>query len=565
MKGNDQNKLEDVARSSEKIKISESSFLNEKDLKEEEGKNGLIEAIREQVYPCMVSIQTTDGSIATGFFQTRQWLVSNAHLIPDIETLIEASFSDFEMNHIDFGLLSAERVFHRPNNDISPDIVMVKNFELRNKYLEMGNIGDENFEEECIFYPYYDRGSKIEHLTLYSKSNECPIIYECKENIPKPGCSGSPVIKAKRLNGNWKFQAIGIVYARQRFAEITGSKLLYTIPVDKELSQIEDIISFEARASESKQKAKEYEKKDIQKAKHYGFESQLFNEHALRGFRQFLKGKTELNINVPYELEKLYGKNILDIQGSALYEGIHNRFKRAGVEEEPVGLEELTRDLYKLLEQIARKDLLFSNPENFQPEDEFIRTKYFRIDVIKNQRQELVFDVQDNVGKGIHIDKQPVSSKFATAKMLFQDIKKITGRDLVAAFMNGKEKNNRFTNQTKEQLLIVLNEKKKRKEKRKQEQEKEKSILPGWRLYCGKHGNLNSRSFDQQQKAKRAQSSFCCGQGEIRRESFGDSSNELSDFETFLSKLLNEDSFEENSAKHETKLNSVKKKVKGPA
>jgi len=69
----------------------------------------LREAINQDIFPCIVSIITDRGIIGIGFFQSPEWLISNAHVLPTFQHVMRARLENGRIN----SELNAKRSFHR--------------------------------------------------------------------------------------------------------------------------------------------------------------------------------------------------------------------------------------------------------------------------------------------------------------------------------------------------------------------------------------------------------------------------------------------------------------------
>lgn len=224
-------------------------------------RNGFYEALSEQVLPQLVRLQTPQG-VGSGFFQHTNWLVSNAHVIPDAKNLSETRIIDFQGQSL---RLNAELAFHRPfNKDNAPDIVIAKTGS-RNasntRGLPVDFNGDEATKKTLKFYLYFDPTQEeltpvvsfLEDDSL-SEPSTYPMIYASQDGSEPPfGSSGAPILEARvALAGKtpqWQFRVLGAVYARcssEWYASYSNKRviapqnlsLLCAIPVLPDFEQI---------------------------------------------------------------------------------------------------------------------------------------------------------------------------------------------------------------------------------------------------------------------------------------------------------------------------------------
>lgn len=453
-------------------------------------RDGLEDAIRAEIFPCVVSIVTNRGTTGSGFYQYSEWLMSNAHVVPSFEILAESSLLDFSSNQTP--LLGANRAFYRPSNmSTSPDVVII-NGNLRengnNKCLPMNFSGDGDLGKRIVFYAFFNHETKkhqINYLKPYSNAGSFPMVYECEDGVePRPGCSGSPVIAARLLVGGrevkWQFETVGVVYARCLSRD--NKQLVCAIPVSQEFKQIlETVLHPELHAERAGQMAYASTKviDGTKKSAKYQSDSEVYAGLASRGLRKFEAGKTMLNIELPDGLEKLLGKDIIGLDGSAFLHKVQEKFKisdRKSIKGKSRTIEELSEDLYEFFETLKEFEKL---PPIATRDQYLLSTKgYFRIDVGGGtNKKPFVFDIQDNIGdRGEHApppyENEPISSKFAIASIL-KKLDEITGVELAKLLIES-------LHPTSTKLLrgIAANKKTEKKER----------LLHMWRGFCYAHG-----------------------------------------------------------------------------
>jgi len=227
-----------------------------------ENRDGLDEAIKTEIFPCVVSIETQAGDVGTGFYQHSEWLVSNAHVLSGPAALEGSTLTDFK--NTPTSMVGSVRAFPRPDDEKSPDIIVIKG-NLRsggnNKSAQVMFFSNKDVVKASHFYVYFNHVSQtheIKYLIPKSSPGSYPIMYACEDGIePQPGCSGAPVIEAyisgiKESKLKWQFRTIGIVYARC-INEQDGSKLACVIPVDPEFEQILEVLRAEDFAIRERQ------------------------------------------------------------------------------------------------------------------------------------------------------------------------------------------------------------------------------------------------------------------------------------------------------------------------
>jgi hypothetical protein len=429
-------------------------------------KQGLMEAIKENIYPALVMIKTINGIVGMGFFQHSQWLVSNAHIIQCSELIEGATLTDYKLNELE---LKAEASYHRPSErPDSPDVVVIKTNSRHsgnNKCLPTQFSDDESYGGRYIFYlaPNVNNPENYEIKFLKSRSkNMLPLIYQCEDGTtPMPGCSGTPIIEARVISGReakWQFRVVGILYARcssawynqlHAKAEAVSEeiKLVCAIPVIQEFLQILETIRHEESAERTKQMALAAHALGDKKAKidekRYLKMSEISQDKKRVELKRFEDGESTLNIFLPEGLEKLWYKSIKGIEFSLLIEEVRNRelTKKTSKSEKfyrvkSVSLDDLKVDFDGLIQQITNDDII-----SLRATDNFYGSPkgHFRVDVGGGGKKDWMLDIQDNTGKLSH-NNEPLSSVFAKAK-LPKSFTSIEGGKLAALFLNShKEK-----------------------------------------------------------------------------------------------------------------------------
>lgn len=429
--------------------------------------------IQADIFPCVVSIKTPQG-VGTGFFKFEKWLLSNAHVLPNYNlvtyaTLIDNSFKGKKIELEEYGS------FHR-RIEKAPDISIV-NVSHTAKCLPFNEFSLDRIYNvgSVFFYVYLDHESqerKIGYIEPYEQ-NGIYSTYKCSADMaPGPGSSGSPVIEAKLTVGRyprWQLKCIGAVFARNPLED--EEFLVHVISPDFDLEQIRTEIMIPH--DESKRLKEEMvENQAIGNEKTAEIQSIDARKHEQLSGGGFIKYSEEtiLDLNFPENLEKLLGKTIIDIHGSAFLSEVQKIFKidnKNHIKNKSKTVEELGEDLYNFFMVIKELESLPPIGTN----NEYLESpkKYFRIDISGGGKSPFKFDLQDSIGnKGEHCPPPnhtvPVSSKFAIAS-ISKKLNETTGEELVEPLIKS------LTLKSKALLEAIKT------------REKEKA-LPMWRLFC---------------------------------------------------------------------------------
>lgn len=453
-------------------------------------REGLFEAIQDEIFPGVVSLTTERGVVGTGFYQHSEWLVSNAHVIPNFETLSGSELTDFRGART---MLRAKRAFHRPNgHPKSPDIVIMKRSVRErgsNRCLPMDMSDDGDTGRRIHFYVWFNHQTQqheIKILKPCSKEGEFPMQFACEDGSePIPGCSGAPVLSARLLVGGhdiqWKFDTVGVVFARCPSA---GSKLVCALPVKHDFKQLLDDVlfpeDFAKRAGHMADASRTIRAGEEQISKH---ESRKVHYQTLaeQGLYEFEAGKTQLDIELPDGLERLLGKEILGLKGSAFLSDVQKKYKITDtrVTGKTKTIEELREDFYDFLLALKKEpniQLKGKQGDSFRLSPK----GYFRVDLAGgNNTDHYTLDIQDNIGKGLHAppphSTEPVSSKFAIA-MVAKNFNDISGAELVRIFLSS------IKHETKD---ILKTERQQRRDQAEQESKEAKPLM--FSISCYKH------------------------------------------------------------------------------
>ena len=288
-------------------------------------KDGLMDAIKSKIIPCVVSIRTNEGTkIGTGFFQHQRWLVSNAPVLSDEHVISSATLTDFQSKTIQ--IISAQN-FPRPNQQGIPDITVVNiESDATQKCLPTTFSNNEAYTDLTAFYVYFNQSTqeyKIEFLEPVDK-NSFPLRYQPKEN-PQHGCSGSPLIEARVILGKepkWQFRTAGTVYAKRITSYSSSQSLdkLLAIPVCYDFKQILKIIQLRGLTLRCTQMievcdslAKDQQTQGLKQKLISQYD--LYYQKAEQLFKEYLSGKTEISID-SLEDDELLVKQ-LELQASA--------------------------------------------------------------------------------------------------------------------------------------------------------------------------------------------------------------------------------------------------------
>ena len=374
--------------------------------------SGFYEALSEQVLPQLVKLQTPQG-IGNGFFQHTNWLVSNAHVIPDTKNLSETTIIDFQGQSRS---LKTELAFHRPfDKNNAPDIVIVKT-ESRNagtaKSLPVHFNGDEATGKTLKFYLYFDPAQEkptpvvsfLQENPL-SKPSTYPIIYASQDGSEPPfGCSGAPILEARvALAGKtpqWQFRVLGTVYARcssEWYASYVNKRiivpqdlsLLCAIPVLPDFEQIRTSILI--KQDEIKRSLEiinlcSNSKKLLAQVRNEQLRLDGLLKEINNNINLFKEGITSLKIDLPEGLEKLVRSNeelleMTKVQAQQLDRAEREKREQLIREEEKKKEEELAR----LREAVAST----SNPF----------TAKFEKDHVSDQSTESLISTQERVAQ----------------------------------------------------------------------------------------------------------------------------------------------------------------------
>ncbi|GAB4392376.1 MAG: hypothetical protein Tsb005_06120 [Gammaproteobacteria bacterium] len=400
-------------------------------------KENLEQGIINLIYPNIVILKTERGIVGMSFFQFDQWLVTNTHLVPSVDILQGTELIDYQGNSLQQHITQS---FHRSNDNQAPDIVVIKleNYKA-SKPLPTLFSNSECYAERYWFYIAYDFATKqyqIKYLQLASDTNSLPLKYMCQDgSIPQPGHSGAPIIEARLTLGRepvWEFKVVAILYARATHFAPHNTKVVCAIPTLPDFRRLLSIHLAKNFSDRYSQMAFASEALNDQQGKedaaNYIQQSQLEQQHAKTLFIKYQQGESALNIALPDDLEHLLGKTIIGLEQSCLIE--KNLKKLAGKHDfshvKTVTPEELYADYESLLKSITNDVIQLSKI------DSFFSTPCFRIDVApggnKNQKYWML-QLQDNTGKNIKIQGQPLSSVFAIVKI--KNSESIEGTKLV--------------------------------------------------------------------------------------------------------------------------------------
>jgi hypothetical protein len=407
-------------------------------------RNGLEEAIKKEIFPCIVSIATACGITGTGFFQHSEWLVSNAHVLPSYEHLSGITLMNSQLREV----LAVKRSFHRPGNkeSKSPDIVIINvasRSDKIHKCLPLQFSGNERYEDSessIFFYVYFDNDSqenKVKFLLPHDVSS-FPLLYKCADGIePQFGCSGSPVIEASVVVDDleWQFKTIGTVYARCPFSQNKDSreiklgeeKLVCAIPVEIDFEQIrKEILYPEQKAMRHNQDTVAYKMTGNHEEEERSFaNTEQFKLNAGKGFLEYTAGMTRLDISLAEGLEKLVGKNIIVPEESMLL--IKNQKKHPKIKFDH-SIDSPKELLAKILEFI--NDIRESDEIKLKRGDRLVESTLLRLDV-SGSYERWKIDLQDNTGKVKLPDGQPASSVFAI--VIVNNASEVSGKILAEA------------------------------------------------------------------------------------------------------------------------------------
>lgn len=412
-----------------------------------EHKKGLEQAIEQHILPAIYLIKNdVFGIIGTGFFQHPTWFVSNAHVIPGAKVLEHTYLLTHQNEALE---LNVQRAYYRPShNEKAPDVVILNNTNTpeSNPSLPVSYTQDEAYSEHYTFYIEMDLSGGGDHqfrfIQRLLQENTCPLVYKCEDgHIPKPGCSGTPIIEARVVAGRepvWQFRVAGILYARcspawynnnpsgvtQTVSEDT--KLVCSIPIDSDFAQLLSTLRNESSASRAQEFAEASKRlgdeQGLNDAHRYQKLADRHSSEAIKGLQAFTQGVTPLNIAIPAGLEKLYYSCIVDISNSLLIrqvlQSIVGRDDRNNLFQKipEVTLNTLQSDFNNFITQIKnmpnvnleKGDNAYTSPAG-----------HFRIDIgIGGSKKDYwMLDIQDNTGRRIFIHKKSVSSVFAKIKI----------------------------------------------------------------------------------------------------------------------------------------------------
>ena len=411
-------------------------------------KEGLVSFVNEEVLHNILVIRTQNGICGMGFFQFGKWIISNAHIFPRQELLVNATFEDLNGNQVNIDILKS---FHRPcHNYAAPDLAVINvennqlgSYGLQIKYTENEGTDEIYFYIDCK-QPYGSRAS-IKELIKLPSIGKCPDVFVCKNGHgPQPGDSGSPIFAARVLNTfdrSWQVKVVGALYAccdpawynRQasRPLEKSYNHLVCAIPVLPDLEFIlqayllnEDNANRAAQCAEATTYINQTTPgRDYQR---YKQDEQRARALMRQGFYEYQEGKTVLDIELPDGLEKLWYKTIVRLEQSLLIRKVlKNKVLNSranSVKYVPdVSAEELHEDcqaFFTGLQQEENIHLTVNDGFRLSP------SKYLRLDVAGGNNSHWTVQLQDCTGKikmkpnGKGSDKpQPLSSVFASVQI----------------------------------------------------------------------------------------------------------------------------------------------------
>lgn len=397
-------------------------------------REGLDDAIVRQIFPAIVSLDLGNGIIGTGFYPHSQWLVSNAHVFPNAESLKHVITTDAQLRR---GPLEVNVSYHRSSNCGAPDISIIKvNGRANNNWAAISMLSQQSSmlqgeSKEIFFYVYFSMRAQrfvIQFLDEQVNIGQLPYQFRCRDHdVPEEGCSGAPLIAAKVLAGKepcWSFAVKGVVYARCD-AQIPDKKNLVAIPIDEDFRQLFSVIMAERNHERASQMmhAATLIRDSRQQGLYLSEMKRHQHEHDAR-LAHYVEGQTSLNIGLPAGLERLYyGKRIVQIEESLLLGDLQDKIVRKKLisKDDKAKFsfavdttDELATDFQRVLQEISAEPSirLPKNPtDSFRPK----MPKYFRLDV-EGVSDGYFLRMQDNTGK-IHIGKEPASSVFAIVKI----------------------------------------------------------------------------------------------------------------------------------------------------
>lgn len=453
------NAAHEIARARNKIKTNKSNAANNNQAKTQfDNKEGLEDAINQEILPALVSLTTSHGSRrGTGFFYHPNWLVSNAHVVPSREVLDEQPKIRIcnQPDESEDLILQTEISYHRPDNNQSPDIVIIKTAnqpQENNKSLSRWMLSlDSTYNGNYLFYVDLNLNNyesyQIKHLKLVSTEGY-PLIYKCEDGSePQPGCSGSPIIQAQLVTTHinkrwWQFKVVGILYARcsSTFETVDqtliqqmknpDAKLMCSIPIEQDFLQIlsilheqENTVRAQLLANAASNMGDEQGKKDATTHLLNEAKSKQITESKLKLFEE---GSSSLDIALPNGLEKLWYEGIVKLTESLLIESVlkqqtkQNSKNFNGIKTVS-SVSDLHGDFNALIKEISE---VTATDLKFRKEDALFETKYFRLDVTPVAKGKFwMLQIQDNTGldsngNPLKYQGKSLSSVFAIVKIL---------------------------------------------------------------------------------------------------------------------------------------------------
>lgn len=441
-------------------------------------KEGLEQAIREQIFPCVVSLIANNGILGTGFFQHSSWLVSNAHVLPSEASVLETEMLNHnnEQHHISF-----EQSFHRPeDNALAPDIVII-NTKSRssdnNKCLQAKFFTDDPVYKKRVYFYVYDdtetNARTIRYIEPYH-TETLPLKFKSLDNFTPPeGCSGAPVLEGRVTispNPQWQFRVIGTAYARcpeslaietaqgttVAIHTTTGQqqKFLCVIPVDSDFDQILKILNMRSTAEHHKRFGDTAAQCKIATSRDFDAESKEYSEQATALAGKYKEGITPLNIQLPPGLEKLLYEYIVKLSKSLLIPKVLQK-EITSYDRYPVpalsfkGVQDQFKAFIEFISAQEKIDLvdeddIFKGLRKQMSESEATRLGifYFRLDITEERQQgSWKIDIQDNTGldasgKPLKYQGKSLSSVFSRVYLPLADkafgkkLSSITGKIL---------------------------------------------------------------------------------------------------------------------------------------
>jgi hypothetical protein len=442
-----------------------------------QNKKGLTEAIEQQILPALVDIVRKDNVIGSGFIHESSLMVSNSHVLPTKEICQTSKFQTYDVKELNF---ESARFREKYSPDLTIAKVDWKNLQVKTLKTKFPEDSDPNFTNQNEITFFVDKET-FEPVFIEKKNPKeekvFPIIYLPieQDSFPKPGYSGTPIIKG-RVNSsqNWEFYQESVLYSLCKEG-------ICSIPCNEDFYRNFSIDTLKTLASRYEEKISILQVGE--RAELYKLKLKKIREEIQEMEKKYTNGEKNFTINEIEKEMKLLGNKILAVSESFLIQKRMKNLPKQITENLNDG-QRKRRDAilecdYKesdLLEKISIVIQLLCN-QHYLPNlkkvshqiDDFLThdlkdpPEYeFRFDIIFNGDQHMVIQLQDNTPMGVKILKKSLSSVFAIVKIPMALLEKVDGKILSQCFDESlKDKKEIIYPNKKDESEKVSNKKKK--------------------------------------------------------------------------------------------------------